>query len=181
MAIDDQELEGSEPEDPSELVKHLRGLVKNQGKELSDLKNARRELAFVKAGIDTSTKLGQLFAKSFEGDVNDIEAIKAEAKELGILKDPSTDPATPPAEIPDSSTPQPPADSSAQERSSLANGATPDDGSGTDPRQTAMDLAQSALKQGAPWEVAAGGFINQLANAAARGDQRVIVPKGSSF
>jgi hypothetical protein len=172
---DSDDLDGGDEsaDDPSALVKKLRGELKARDKELAEAKTARRELAFVKAGIDTSTKLGQLFVKSYDGDIADVEAIKAEAVDLGILQVPSTtgDNAADSDE---------PGDTSAQERSSLASGATGDDGSGVDPRQTAISRAQEAMKQGATFEHAAGGFVAELAKAAMSGDQRVVI-KGTKY
>lgn len=45
--------------------------------------SARRELAFSKAGIDTSTGVGKLLAKTYDGDL-DPEEIQAFAQEYGI-------------------------------------------------------------------------------------------------
>lgn len=44
---------------------------------------ARKELAFSKAGIDTSTGVGKLLAKTYDGDL-DPEEIQAFAQEYGI-------------------------------------------------------------------------------------------------
>lgn len=173
MAVDDQDLD-QDGGDPSELVKKLRAELKDRNAKLADAEGAKRELAFVKAGIDTSTKLGQLFAKSFDGDVADIEAIKGEAKELGLIgsTEPSGTDTTAKPEVQDPNTPP---DTSASERSNLANGGTADDGSGVDPRQTALGRAEQALKDGAPFDRAAGGLVAELAKAAMAGDQRVVV------
>lgn len=170
MAEDVQDSDVDEfDQDPSALVKKLRGELKARDKELADAKSARRELAFLKAGIDTSTRLGQLFAKSFEGDVSDVEAIKAEATELGLIGQAAETKET--EEV---------GDTSAQERSALANNATADDGSGIDPRKVAMERANEAIKAGATWEQGAGGFVAELARAAMAGDQRVIV-RGNAY
>ena len=172
MAVDDQDLSQDSAED-SDLVRRLRAEIKDRNTRLAEAESAKRELAFVKAGIDTSSKLGQLFAKSFEGDVSDVEAIKAEAKELGLLDPPAhAEPSSTPAAEPHVSDP---ADNSAAERSALASGASSDDGSGVDPRQVAHDRANDAMAKGASFEVAAGGYIADLAKAAIAGDQRVIV------
>ena len=37
-----------------------------------------------------------------------------------------------------------------------------------------IDKANKAMEQGASYEVAGGGFVNELAQAAAAGDARVI-------
>lgn len=169
--FDDPTDEGTEDTDPSALVKKLRNELKARDKALTEANLAKRELAFVRAGIDTSTKLGQLFAKSFEGDL-DVEAIKAEAKELGIFNGPKSETDAPEED--------PTPDNSAQERSSLATGATGDDGSGVDPRQTGLARAQEAMAKGATFEAAAGGFVAELAKAAMHGDQRVVI-KGQHY
>lgn len=50
----------------------------------SEGESAKRELAFLKAGIDTSTGTGKLLAKSYEGELT-VEAIKAQAEEYGLI------------------------------------------------------------------------------------------------
>jgi len=45
---------------------------------------ARRELAFLKAGIDLETPTGKLFAKAYDG-ANDVDAVKAAATEYGVI------------------------------------------------------------------------------------------------
>ena len=48
---------------------------------------AKRELAFVKAGINTDTKPAQALLKSYSGDLT-TEAIQAEAREWSLLETP---------------------------------------------------------------------------------------------
>lgn len=45
---------------------------------------ARRELALIKAGIDTESGQGKLFAKAYDGELT-VEAIKAQAEEYGLI------------------------------------------------------------------------------------------------
>jgi phosphomannomutase len=52
--------------------------------ELSEAKAAQRELALMKAGIDTSSGAGKLFAKAYEGELTQ-EAITAQAEEYGLI------------------------------------------------------------------------------------------------
>jgi len=56
---------------------------------------AKRELAFVKAGVDTDSKPAQALLNNYAGDLT-AEAIKAEATEWGLLSASSADPATEP-------------------------------------------------------------------------------------
>jgi hypothetical protein len=51
--------------------------------QLDDASAAKRELAFTKAGIDTSKGVGKLLAKTYDGDL-DPEEIQAFAQEYGI-------------------------------------------------------------------------------------------------
>lgn len=46
---------------------------------------ARRELAFLKAGVDLDTPQGKLLAKAYDGDPTP-EAVKAYAEEYGVLQ-----------------------------------------------------------------------------------------------
>lgn len=51
--------------------------------QLESASTAQRELAFMKAGIDTSNGVGKLLAKTYDGDL-DPEEIQAFAEEYGI-------------------------------------------------------------------------------------------------
>lgn len=42
----------------------------------------RKQLTFAKAGIDTDSKLGKMLLATYEGDLNDVDALKAEWAEL---------------------------------------------------------------------------------------------------
>ena len=45
----------------------------------------QKELAMARAGIDTESKLGKMFFKTYEGELTK-EAIAAEAQEIGLLE-----------------------------------------------------------------------------------------------
>lgn len=64
--------------------------------ELEQAANARRELALLKAGIDTESGPGKLFARAYDGELT-TEAIKTAATEYGVLAPPA--PSVPPAEL----------------------------------------------------------------------------------
>lgn len=55
----------------------------------ADLQSAGRELAFLKAGIDTENGVGKLLAKTYDGEL-DPESIKSYAQEYGIGSDTTT-------------------------------------------------------------------------------------------
>lgn len=49
---------------------------------------AKKELAFLRAGIDLETPQGKLFAKAYDGEPS-LDAVKAAAQEYGLLDAPS--------------------------------------------------------------------------------------------
>lgn len=63
-------------------IKALREAAKHGKAAQAENERLQRELAFAKAGIDTESKLGSMLAKTYEGDLSDIEALKAEWAEL---------------------------------------------------------------------------------------------------
>ena len=52
--------------------------------------NAKRELAFMKAGIDLESPTGKLFAKAYDGETT-LEAVRAAAGEYGLIPTSQTD------------------------------------------------------------------------------------------
>ena len=72
-------------------IKELRDAADRGKKASQELDQMKREMAFLKAGVDTDSKAGQLLFKAYDGDL-DTDLIKAEAEELGILKDASPPP-----------------------------------------------------------------------------------------
>jgi hypothetical protein len=147
-------------------------------KENAKLAADARELRFIKAGVDTSTDLGQLFVRGYEGDDNDPEAIKAAYAMLpGIGSTESTTDGD--GEI------SPEERESTRERQSLTSNAFGDTGEtppepvrGPDGR--AVKAGVAARTAGAGREDAMGVTFGQLVQAAAEGDQSVIVPRGGS-
>ena len=130
-----------------------------------------RELAFVKAGIDTESKLGSLLFKSYEGDVSDIEALKKEATEIGAIR------VEEPTGSESGASDEAPEPTGSDQRRDLASGAPADEQPQVDPYQEAQAKYDTAMGNGATWEVAAGEFFHSLGEAARRGDQRVILPQ----
>lgn len=57
--------------------------IKALKEQVADGSGAKKELAFLKAGIDTSKGVGKLLAKTYDGDL-DPEEIQAFAQEYGI-------------------------------------------------------------------------------------------------
>jgi len=60
-----------------ETPKKLRRAAKEGTKAKAEAAALKRELAMVKAGVDTESPIGKLFARAYDGDVTP-EAVKAE-------------------------------------------------------------------------------------------------------
>lgn len=132
----------------------------------------QREVAFLKAGIDTDSKLGKLLFKSYEGDLTDIEALKTEATEIGAIQ------AAAPAEqaSAEQSSAEDHEPTGSTQRQELAAGAPADTGEKLHPWKSAQEVFDRSMSDGETWEHSAGMALNALANAAQSGDVRATVP-----
>jgi hypothetical protein len=132
---------------------------------------ARRELAFLKAGITTDTGPGKLLLKSYDGDLTP-EAVLAAAAEYGIAPQPAQPPAEAPAPAPAFTAEDAAA---ARERAELVSGSEPPGGpADPDPIQTGLDRFYEDRKSGKSSEQAAKSFIDTVFSAAAAGDERAL-------
>ena len=156
----------------------LRRAAKEGKSAKAELAAARRELAMLKAGVDTSTKVGALFARAYDGDL-DAEKIKAEWSEISGAAtttdsaDTST-PATPDPEITDDER------ASTATRQAVASGAnvTPARND-EDPRERALKAGRQVVEEGASEDEGLARHVYELFKAAADGDERVRIPSTS--
>ena len=65
MSIEDDE--EIDEQDNTPLIKRLREQLSQTSAELKESRSAQRELAFIKAGVNTEAKAGQLLLKSWDG------------------------------------------------------------------------------------------------------------------
>lgn len=154
--------------DKDDNLKELRQQAEAGRKAQAEAEAARRELAFIKAGVDTDSKLGQLLMKTYDGELT-AEAIKAEAEELGAIKAPAS---APPAqdELSDEERAQ------TRARNDLAAGNTATGAEEPDPHKTGFAAFEAARHNGEPRDVAAGAYLAEILKAAHARDPRVIVP-----
>lgn len=176
--LDDYENEEEVEDDQPEGVKRLRAAQKREQKKRetaeADALAARRELAFVRAGIDTETEQGKWFAAKYDGD-NTAEAIQAQFSALFGGEGNTTQ-----VEHSTEDT------KSTEERSALASNSTADTGEapqrpvrGVDGEAVRAGM-QARNEHGAPMDDAMGVVFNKLVGAGMDGDESVIVraPKG---
>lgn len=116
---------------------------------------AQRELAFVKAGVDTDSPIGKLLLNGYTGEL-EVEAIKAEALAVGAIK--SEAPVEPDAPVITDEE-----KASTDQRADLAAGAVPDDGQDPDPVGSAIRAGQEAIDKGAKEEAGLGLAFRALA------------------
>lgn len=155
----------SEQEQHDDNIANLRKAADEGKAARQEAEALKRELAFTRAGIDTSSKLGQMFSKSYDGEL-DIEAIKAEATEIGAIKA-----ATPPE-------PEKPAvdENETKERQDLAsNSGTPGSPPEVNPYQAGLKNFEEMIANGSSRENAAGSAYFEIIKAAQAGDKRVIL------
>ncbi len=155
MADDNQTVEDG---NDSDSLKNLR-----QAAEAG--RKAQREVAFLKAGVDTDSPIGKLLFKSYDGDL-DIEAIKASALEVGAIKAPAA-----PAQ--DTG---PTAEELAQTamRNDLASNSGTPSNTEANPYDEALAAFDQARREGATAAQRSAAALGPVFAAASRGDRRVL-------
>jgi hypothetical protein len=170
-------------------MKHLRDRAEAATQAEAERDAARRELAIIKSGIDADHPLGKFFVEHYDGDITDTEALVAKAKEMGVPT--MGAPAFNGTEQQQQGEGQQEGgegvqgnegagtesqqETGTQQRRALAGGGSVPGEENPDPRKIALDEAQRAIDGGATFDQAAGHMVAKLANAASRGDTRVIV------
>lgn len=91
------ETQGSSESQPDrKWVRDLEKRAKGAEQAKAEANAAKRELAFIKVGIDLDSPQGKLFAKAYDGDYS-VEAVRAAAMEYGMIQPP--EPEIPDAEF----------------------------------------------------------------------------------
>lgn len=143
-----------------------------------------REIAFLKAGIDTDSPVGTMFAKAYDGELTK-EAVTAAFAALGVpaVQTPAAD-----ADADSDAGAGDDADdgltdadrASTRERSALANGSVNDSAANSNPDPTveARKIADSVIENGGTQDDSLAAMFHSIASAAIGGDKRVIVARG---
>jgi hypothetical protein len=145
-------------------IKELREAA-DRGKQASqELTAMKREMAFMKAGVDTDTKAGQLLYKAYDGDL-ETEAIKAEWLELvpGAAAPPSE------PDIADDTR-------ASQQRKDLTSDTVSPENQTESPYDAGHREFQQMIADGRPKDESAARFVHTVLEAAsgANPDPRVI-------
>jgi hypothetical protein len=163
------DIDDVDDDDPSQVTLS-RSQIRAMERDAKETRTLKRENALLKAGIDTTTPLGTLFAQAYEGELS-TEAINTAWQAIappGGAEPGATDTAVhePTAEE----------RAFADERAGMASGAG-DDGvpPDRDPRKVAVEEGLAALEGGAGRDEAMAMTFSHLAGAASQGDKRVIL------
>tara|TARA_R100000458_G_scaffold55323_1_gene59175 strand:- start:593 stop:1063 length:471 start_codon:yes stop_codon:yes gene_type:complete len=143
-------------------IKDLREAAERGRKASSELDAMKREMAFLKAGVDLEKKAGQLLMKAYDGDLEP-ELIRAEAEELGAIVGPAPTPVEEVQEI----------DTSTAERQALVQDSVAPEATTESPYDRGHREFQEMLNDGRPKEDAAARFVHTVLEAAGQGDERV--------
>lgn len=162
---------GNEPEE-SEGIQNLRDANARLRAQADDGQAAIRELAFVKAGIDTDSKVGAMFVATYDGELTS-EAILTAADGLDIVKG-----AAAPA------TPEPPVQAAPTE-AELRQALTGSEPGVTPPLPTeqapsidrAWEERNRLLSRGAPEDEANTVVVGHILGEAVRGNSEFLFDK----
>lgn len=147
----------------------LRRAAKDGKAALTENERLKKELLFAKAGIDTDSKIGGMLFKTWEGD--DLDALRAEAKELGITGQPAPTQQQGQQQVDDDDD-----DDRAQHQRGFRQGspAGATDTPTPDPTDRALREFHGDIKNGARRVDAGLAAIDKVLSAAASGDKRAI-------
>ena len=148
------------PEDDTGGIKDLRDAAERGKKATQELDAMKRGMAFLKAGVDTDTKAGQLLYKAYDGEL-ETDLLRAEAAELGILREASA----PVQEMSDDSDRQ-----ATQERRALAANTVPPENQTESPYDAGHREFKEMMDAGRPKEDSAARFIHTVLEAAGGAD-----------
>lgn len=143
-------------------IKDLREAAERGRKASSELDAMKREMAFLKAGVDLEKKAGQLLMKAYDGDLEP-ELIRAEAEELGAITGAAPTPVAEAQEI----------DTSTAERQALVQDSVAPEATTESPYDRGHREFQDMINEGRPKEDAAARFVHTVLEAAGQGDERV--------
>lgn len=160
MADDDVTQDDQQDEAPREDAN-----LKRLREKAAKADAVERELLFVKAGIDTDSRLGKLALAGYDGDLT-VDAVKAFAAEIGVTGTVASPPAV---EISDDER------ALAQDRAVLAGGRTdPAEDRGENPIVAGLQAFNARMQRGSTREHASGEFYDRIFDAAAKGDARTL-------
>ena len=154
-------------EDETGGIKELRDAA-DRGKEaIAERDLLKREVAFMKAGVDTDSKAGQLLFKAYDGEL-DTDSIKSEWQELAPSPDPVAEPEPAKEVITETDV------KVMEERKVLADESVSVEATTQSPYEQGFQEFKTAYDAGMSKEDSAARYVHTVLEAAGKGDERVI-------
>jgi hypothetical protein len=148
-------------------IKELRDAADRGREAIQERDQLKREMAFMKAGVDTDSKAGQLLFKAYDGEL-DTEAIQAEWQELAPTPSPVVEPEQAQETVNETDT------QVSQQRQALAEDSVSVEASTQSPYEQGFQEFKTAYDAGRSKEDSAARFVHTVLEAAGKGDERVI-------
>jgi len=148
-------------------IKELRDAADRGREAIQERDQLKREMAFMKAGVDTDSKAGQLLFKAYDGEL-ETESIQAEWQELVPTSAPVEQPEQAQDTVNEADT------QVAEQRQALAEDSVSVEASTQSPYEQGFQEFKKAYDEGSPKEDSAARFVHTVLEAASQGDERVI-------
>ena len=148
-------------------IKELRDAADRGREAIQERDQLKREMAFLKAGVDTDSKAGQLLFKAYDGEL-DTESIQAEWQELNPTPTPVVEPEQAQETVSEADT------RVADQRQALAEDSVSVEASTQSPYEQGFQEFKTAYDAGRSKEDSAARFVHTVLEAAGKGDERVI-------
>lgn len=164
-AIEQAEQDG----DPSQLRAAQKAAAQRATDAEERATNAERRMAFLEAGVDLKSEVGQLLFDAYKGELTE-EAIKAKAQAIGAIKTDDPAPALQAPDVTDDERQQ------AAERAALGSDVSAPGGiPPADPRVEGWAAFQADLQDGRQRDEAAAQYLDRVMEAAyLHKDPRVV-------
>ena len=151
-------------------IKELRDAADRGREAIQERDLLKREVAFMKAGVDTDSKAGQLLFKAYDGEL-ETESIQAEWQELAPTPTPVVEPEPAQETVNEADT------RVADQRQALAEDSISVEATTPSPYDQGFQEFKTAWDSGKPKDEAAAKFVHTVLEAAGKGDERVISPR----
>ena len=148
-------------------IKELRDAADRGREAIQERDQLKREMAFLKAGVDTDSKAGQLLFKAYDGEL-DTESIQAEWQELAPTPSPVVKPEQAQETVSEADT------RVADQRQALAEDSVSVESTTQSPYEQGFQEFKKAYDAGTPKEDSAARFVHTVLEAAGQGDERVL-------
>ena len=148
-------------------IKELRDAADRGREAIQERDQLKREMAFMKAGVDTDSKAGQLLFKAYDGEL-ETESIQAEWQELVPTSAPVVEPEQAQDNVNETDT------KVAEQRQALAEDSVSVEASTQSPYEQGFQEFKTAYDSGRSKEDSAAKLVHTILEAASQGDERVV-------